>query len=179
VFGQLLKVVFMAVLFLAPCFAQSDTSAPAPNPGSAATPPPNSTAAPKRKVWTNDDISAAKGGVSVVGGQEQSTSDAGKKTAKSSVSNALRSVQIKSYRNQIQQLQEQIGAIDKKIEQMKNFKGENSSPSGGIDPHGRYTMLPLEEQVKQLQVKKKELLVKIEDVETEARKNGIDPGELR
>jgi len=40
-------------------------------------------------------------------------------------------------------------------------------------------MVPVEEQVKQLQEKKKKLEAKIEDVEVEARKNGVDPGELR
>ncbi len=40
-------------------------------------------------------------------------------------------------------------------------------------------MVPLEEQVKQLEGKKKELQTNIEDLENEARKNGIEPGELR
>jgi uncharacterized protein (UPF0335 family) len=37
----------------------------------------------------------------------------------------------------------------------------------------------VEDQVKQLEDKKKQLQGKIEDVENEARKNGIDSGDLR
>ena len=40
-------------------------------------------------------------------------------------------------------------------------------------------MVPVEEQVKQLEEKKRKLEAKIEDVEVEAMKNGVAPGELR
>jgi uncharacterized protein (UPF0335 family) len=40
-------------------------------------------------------------------------------------------------------------------------------------------MVPVEEQVKQLEDKKKKLQSKIDDIEVEARKNGIDSGDLR
>ena len=62
---------------------------------------------------------------------------------------------------------------------MKNFKAEDSSPSGGINPNGRYIMVPLDEQVKQLEAKKKQLEANIEDLENQAKKEGIEPGELR
>jgi uncharacterized protein (UPF0335 family) len=37
----------------------------------------------------------------------------------------------------------------------------------------------LEDQIKQLEEKKKKLQGQIDDLENEARKNGIDPGKLR
>jgi uncharacterized protein (UPF0335 family) len=40
-------------------------------------------------------------------------------------------------------------------------------------------MVPVEEQVKRFEERKKKLRAKIDDVEVEAKKNGIDPGELR
>ena len=40
-------------------------------------------------------------------------------------------------------------------------------------------MVPLEDQIKQLEGQKKQLNVKIEDVENDARKNGIESGDLR
>ena len=90
-----------------------------------------------------------------------------------------RQMQIEKYRDQIQDLQAQIDADDKRIAQLKNFKGENASPSGGINPNQGYNMVPVEDQVKQLEEKKKHLQAEIENVENEARKNGIDPGDLR
>ena len=66
-----------------------------------------------------------------------------------------------------------------RISQMKNFKGDNATPNGGLDPRKSYTMLPPEEQIKQLEAKKKQLQAKIDDLELQAEKEGIDPGELR
>ena len=86
---------------------------------------------------------------------------------------------VRNYRDQIRQLRDQIAAADRRIEQFKGFKGENTSPSGGININQGYNMVPVEEQVKQLEEKKKKLEAKIEDVEVEAGKNGVDPGELR
>jgi hypothetical protein len=40
-------------------------------------------------------------------------------------------------------------------------------------------MVPLDEQEKQLEAKKKQLLATIEDLENQAKKEGIEPGELR
>ena len=40
-------------------------------------------------------------------------------------------------------------------------------------------MVPLDEQEKQLEAKKKQLLAAIEDLENQAKKEGIEPGELR
>jgi hypothetical protein len=62
---------------------------------------------------------------------------------------------------------------------MKNFKADDGSPNGGINPHRNYNMVPLDEQEKQLEAKKKQLLATIEDLENQAKKEGIEPGELR
>ena len=40
-------------------------------------------------------------------------------------------------------------------------------------------MVPLDEQVKHLEEKKKQLLANIEELENQAKKEGIEPGELR
>lgn len=40
-------------------------------------------------------------------------------------------------------------------------------------------MVPVEDQVKELDDQKKRLQAKLDDIESEARKNGIEPGDLR
>lgn len=128
-----------------------------------------------KKVWTNDELSSVSGSVNVVG-----AASANEPTQMpNSQSKEGRQRIVESYRSQIQQIREQIEAADKRIEQLKNFKGENSSPSGGINPHQGYSMIPVGEQVQQLEDRKKKLQAKIEDIENDARKNGIEPGELR
>jgi len=180
-------LAFAILLAWLPCLAQSqDSSAstpastkPAPGPTPAKTTPANTEKKKPKKVWTNDEIGSVRGTISVVGDANQGDSSAAQRKPAAPGSDDIRQKQISSYRDQIRQLQSQIDAADKRIAQLKNFKAEDSSPSGGINMGQRYNMVPVEEQVKQLEDKKKQLHAKIEDVENEARKNGIDSGNLR
>jgi hypothetical protein len=180
-------LAFVILLVRLPCLAQSqDSSAstpastkPAAAPTPAKTTPADTEKKKPKKVWTNDEIGSVRGTVSVVGDGNQGDSSAAQQKPTASGSGDIRQKQISSYRDQIRQLQSQIDAADKRIAQLKNFKAEDSSPSGGINMNQPYNMVPVEQQVKQLEDKKKQLHAKIEDVENEARKNGIDSGNLR
>jgi hypothetical protein len=172
-----------ALLCLAiPCLAQS----PDPN-GNSKPASQDSTAranpAPEKrktkKVWTNDDIGKSVGGVSIVGEGNAPAADPSKKPASPNANDEARQQQIDECRKQLNEIRAQIEAIDKRILQLKSFKGDNTSPSGGINIHQGYDMVPIEDQVKQLQVKKKQLQAKMDDLEAEARKNGITSDDLR
>ncbi len=185
---KLLTACFGLMLLSAalPASAQSPDagSAPAPSSAKPAEAPanaPTSTEKKKpKKVWTNDEIGSVKGNVSVVGDGNSSSAKGGQsRPAPSDTAKDARQQQIENYRNQIQGYKDQIDAIDKRIDQLKNFKAENTSPSGGININQGYNMVPLEDQVKQLEDKKRQLQGKIDDTEVEARKNGIDSGDLR
>ena len=174
--------------------AQSQSSAPAASqaPASAA-----NAAAPKdessdkdqtkkkpKKVWTNEEMSALRGKISVVGDPElANASSESRKWNNDSDSgngnNLEREKAIANYREQLRQLREQQDGIDKKIADFRNFKADNASPSGGINVRNRYTMTPAEDQIRQLEDRKKQIQAKIDATEDEARKNGIEPGELR
>jgi chromosome segregation ATPase len=186
---KLTAVYLGSLLLLTALTGRAQSQDPGASPANTAKPDAapaagqTSTAAEKKKpkkVWTNDEIGSVKGSVSVVGdGNSSSEKGEDKKLATSTGGDEVRKKQIENYRNQIQQFQAQIDAADKRIAQLKNFKGENTSPSGGINPNQGYNMVPVEDQVKQLEDKKKELQGKIEDVENDARKNGIESGDLR
>jgi hypothetical protein len=132
-----------------------------------------------KKVWTNDEVGSLKSDVSVVGtnrpaeGQTQATPNG------TGDADDPRQGKIQRYRAAIADLRKKIDAADARIAQLKNFKAEDSSPSGGINPNRGYNTIPLDEQVKQLEAKKKQLLANIEDLENQAKKEGIEPGELR
>lgn len=133
-----------------------------------------------KKVWTNDEIGKVSGGVSVVGDAKASGPESKKQSdAAPSANDQARQRQIDSYRKQLNDLQSQIDTIDKRISQLKNFKGDNTTPSGGININQGYNMVPLEDQVKQLEDKKKQLQTKMDDVESDAHKNGITADDLR
>ena len=183
------KILCGAAFLLAawPCLAQTQDPAPAApdtaKPATAQSPAPSPATPDKKKpkkVWTNDEIGSVSGQVSVVGEAGANSGDSGARNSGTNPrSKDFHQRQVDNYRSQIEQLQAQIEAADKRIAQLKNFKAENAAPSGGINPTQGYNMVPVEEQVKQLEEKKKQLNARIEDVENDAKKNGIEPGELR
>jgi len=165
------------------CCAQSSQPATPPTANQQSTSGQTTTPASKtektKKVWTNEEVGTLQGTVSVVG-----TEHAAEGKTKSSVDDTRaatdpRRGKIQRYRAAIAELRKKIEAGDQRITQLKNFKADDSSASGGINPNGRYNMIPLDEQVKQLEAKKKQLEASIEELENQAKKEGIEPGELR
>jgi len=163
--------------------ATSDTAKPTTQSTASATETTTEKAKTKpKKVWTNDEIASAggDGAISVVGkvggGDSNPSSNNLQKTAPGA---SARDKQAATYRDRLHQLNNQLEAIDKKISQLRNFKADNSSPSGGIDMHHGYYMTPVEDQVKEMEEKKKQVQAQIDAVEDQARKNGFEPGQLR
>jgi hypothetical protein len=91
----------------------------------------------------------------------------------------VRERQIAAYRDRLRQLHIQLENTEKKISDLRNFKADNTSASGGINMNRGYSMTPVGDQVKQLEEKKKQLQAQIDGVEDQARKSGVEPGELR
>lgn len=159
--------------------ASSSKAPPAAKTPSAAEEKKPADGAKPKKVWTNDEVGSLKGDVSVVGANRGAEGKAQSAQNGSSAAAEARREKILRYRASIAELRKKIDAGDQRIAQMKNFKADDSSPSGGINPNRGYNMIPLDEQVKQLEEKKKQWLASIEDLENRAKKEGIEPGELR
>ena len=168
-----------------PAPAAAPTASSAGKTAGAKDQPADKSAAPTKKkpkkVWTEDDISkVGSGGISVVG--DTSSSSAPKSSSELSGGNSGNSAQdsdVQSYREQLRQLQAQLDATDKKLDDLRSFKGDNTLASGGINPNNGYTMTPVADQIKQLEDKKKQIQDQIDAVTDEARKKGIEPGQLR
>jgi hypothetical protein len=181
-----LLFLLLSVGLPALCSAQSGQEATPPATNQQSTPtasgqssaPAGKSEKPK-KVWTNDEVGGLQGTVSVVGTSRAAESQTQPTRNAASAATEARRGKILRYRAAIAELRKKIDAADQRINQYKNFKGENSSPSGGINPNRGYSMVPLDEQVKQLEEKKKQLLANIEELENQAKKEGIEPGELR
>jgi hypothetical protein len=137
-----------------------------------------------KKVWTNEEIPTVRGSISVVGDPEQANAPLDSRTRNNDSGSgdgkdSEREKVVANYRKQLRQLRGQQDDIDKKIADFRNFKADNASPSGGINVRNRYSMTTMEDQIKQLEDKKKQIQARIDAIEEEARKNGIEPGELR
>jgi len=178
------SIASFLLLTALPARPQSTDAAPKPTDPPAKSPASATPEKKPKKVWTNDEIGSVKGTVSVVGDNNSSSSSSSSQDSHlASTTNGgspdARQKQIADYRDRIKDYRDQIDAIDKRISQLKDFKAQNSAPTGGINPTQSYNMVPVEDQVKQLNDQKKNLQAKLDDTESDARKNGIEPGDLR
>jgi hypothetical protein len=166
----------MLTFFVAAHSAAAQSSNPSPT-APAAQPPDSAKAADEaksKKVWTNENISSVSGTVSVVGNSK------GNGKANSNAGKAADAQYIANTRKQLEKLQTQIDETSKQIADLKNFsKGEPPSSSSGIELDRRYAREPIEVQIRSLEDKKKGLQENIDELLDQARKNGVEPGQLR
>lgn len=167
--------VFLFVFAAIPVAAQS-TDPSSPPPASQPQSPPASADAKKpKKVLTNEDLSNSTGKISVVGNGQNNPGS----KPKAAVPKTANPQYVASVRNQIEKLLKQIVDVDKQITDLKNFKsGEPSTNSSGVELDRRYEREPIEVQIRALQDKKKDLQAKIDALYDEARKKGVESGEL-
>jgi hypothetical protein len=135
-----------------------------------------------KKVWTNDEISkvGGEGSISVVGNADANAKGSPKgNPSKSTRASSAKENQPGSYRSRLRQLHNQLETTEKQISDLRNFNGESTGASGGVDMNRGYSRTSVEDQIKILEEKKKQIQAQIGDIEDEARKDGIEPGDLR
>jgi hypothetical protein len=125
-----------------------------------------------KKVWTNDDVSGLNGPVSVVGNAKNpGKGSAGRKADPQYIANT---------RKELEKLQSQLDDTDKQLVDLQDFTaGKAAATSGGYQINKGYNREPVDQQITGLQEKKKELQDKIGALLDEARKKGVQPGDLR
>jgi chaperonin cofactor prefoldin len=159
--------------------AAGSTAAQSPDTSSPPRVSPSQDAAPTdakkpKKVWTNENLSGANGAVSVVGDPKNASK------TKSTSAKVADPQHIATVRKQLEKLQAQIADVDKQIADLTNFsKGEPSTDAGGIKLNKGYNREPIEVQIRVLKEKKKDLQTHIDALLDEARKKGVEPGQLR
>ena len=125
-----------------------------------------------KKVWTNDNVSSLNGTVSVVGdskGQGKARSET--KADPQYIANA---------RKQLEKLQAQLDDTNKQLADLTDFSsGKTAVTSGGYEINKGYNRVPVDQQISNLQAKKAQLEGKIDALLEEARKKGVEPGDLR
>jgi hypothetical protein len=165
---RLLKACALLALLSAPILvwpqdppAPASSTVPAPDAGSSATTP--------KKIWTNEDV-GGKGGVSVVGDKRNQnyhmTSNAPADPAT-----------VARIKKNLERLQTQLDDVNAKLKSYKEFQSGESA--NARDMSKGYSRVPVDQQITQLEQKKKQLETEFGDLVDEARKKGIDPGQLR
>jgi hypothetical protein len=127
----------------------------------------------RKKLWTNENLSDANGPISVVGNAKSGSNP------KASPAKAADPNYAANVKKQLDKLQGDIDDTDKQIVQLKNFSQGEPSPIVGVQAHKGYDRDPVDVQIRELQEKKKQLQDKMTALFDEARKKGVEPGQLR
>jgi hypothetical protein len=175
-------LAFCGALTCSTCLAQnpapsaSQSSSPAPATSPAQT-PDAATSAPSdvkktKKVWTNDDVNGLNGPVSVVGNS--------KNLGKAGSDSKADGQYIANTRKELAKLQSQLDDTNKQLADLKEFSdGKAPATSSGYEINKGYNRVPVNQQITNLEAKKKQLQDKIGALLDEARKKGVEPGDLR
>jgi hypothetical protein len=171
-FGRLFSLITLFSILAMSAFAQSQDSTPAPAQNGTAPPSQsaNSTDPPK-KVWTNENMPTGKNGVSVVGDKRNKAYHSGSQTG-----DPVTAARIK---NDLAKLQKQLDDVNAKLKTYKEFQEGEPVSKGERDLSQAYSRTPVDQQMQRLLDKRKQLETQIGDLMDEARKKGIDPGDLR
>ena len=127
-----------------------------------------------KKVWTNDNLGDVNGSaISQVG--EARNSSPGKSATATPASSQV----VAAYRKQLTTLQAQLAGVEKQIADLKSFSKGEAAGANGMQLHKSYTTEPVEDQVRKLEEKRKSIAAKMDAIFDAARKQGIEPGQLR
>jgi hypothetical protein len=169
----LLTLVLLLVSLALPSAAQTnDANSSGKSPSNAAGPESASNPAPSapKKVWTNDNLSEASKKISVVGN---------KSDQKYPLTKTADPATVEKIRKELIKLQGQVEDIKKQLASYKEFKDGEAVSTSGYQVDKGYGRIPVEQQMVMLEKKKKDLESQIDEQLDEARKKGIDPGQLR
>jgi hypothetical protein len=175
-------LAFCGVISCSTCFGQN----PAPSNSSGASPAPATSpistqysttpgtpdAKKTKKVWTNEDVNGLTGPISVVGNS--------KNLGKTGTGAKADPQYIANTKKELAKLRSQLDDADKQLADLKDFsEGKAATTSSGYQINKGYNREPVDQQITGLQDKKKQLQDKIDALLDEARKKGVEPGDLR
>lgn len=127
-----------------------------------------------KKIWTNDNLGDVSGSAISQVGDERNSSP-GKGTAAKPTSPQV----VTAFRKQLATLQAQLTGVEKQIADLKSFSKGETPGANGLQLHKSYSTEPVEDQLRKLEEKRKSIAAKMDAVFDAARKQGIEPGQLR
>lgn len=165
----------LATLALALCLAAS------PAASAQVQQPPGKKA---KKVWTNDDLDAMRGGsrqgdVRASAGESAGTSAAAEEKPTGKDKPLPREKDPKLYREKLVPLRSQLEQLDAQIKQLRQQLTHPIEGTNALDLSHTSVIMQPEVALKELEQKRQQLQQKIDDLEDEARRNGISPGDIR
>ena len=159
----------VSATFLYSSAPSQDSASSQPQPAT----PPREEPKKTKKVWTNENLGEVSASpISQVG-------DARNGSQGNSNAKPTNPQVVAAYRKQLTTLQAQIVGVDKQIAELKSFSKGETPGANGMQLHKGYSTEPIDDQVRKLEEKRKSLAAKMDAVFDAARKQGIEPGQLR
>jgi chromosome segregation ATPase len=150
----------------------------------AQTAPPQQSKPKEKKVWTNDDIPdlRARSHVSVLGEAATESAPKGKEEKeKESAKTAApkdKTKDPKYYQERLAPLRAQLDQIDSRIKELQDYTAHPTTGAGMVLNQRNLSLSP-QNQIDQLQQRRAKIQQQIDDIEDEARSNGVAPGDVR
>jgi hypothetical protein len=163
---------------------ESQSSSPSQNPPASTSPSSqdsaHSAAKKPKKVWTNENLSETTGIISVVGNPPPPPPRNSAAARRSAAAPAVDDRQLATIREQLQKLDAQLAIIDKQLTDLKDFNKGEQKGSGDLRQNTwNYNSSSIDEQIRILQRKRDQFQAAIDALLDDARKKGIEPGQLR
>ena len=155
-----------------PGFAQTNPAASPPGADASPTSQPPSSAGAPRKVWTNEELQKSNAGVSVVG-------DKRNQNYHMSPAQPADPATVAHVRKNLEKLTRQLEETNHKLAELKKFEAGDDVHDPGRQINRGLDRTPVNQQIAQLQASKKKLESQISELLDDARKRGIEPGQLR
>lgn len=151
--------------------------AAAPAQTSSAQKPPEKKA---KKVWTNDDLDSLRAGPRGGGGSASAGASAAEEEKPAGKEKPVpREKDSKMYREKLAPLRAQLEQVDAQIKQVRDQLTNPVKGSNAVDLSHTSAIMRPEAALSQLEQKRREIQQKIDDLEEEARRNGVSPGDIR
>lgn len=130
-----------------------------------------------KKVWTNDDLDRLRG--AAVSGTSPAVETPTEEKSAEKEKPLAEEKDPKTYRKKLVPLRAQLEQLDAQVKQMRDQLTNPTQASNAVDlRHTSATMRP-EVALNELEQKRQQLQQKISDLEDEALRNGIAPGDIR
>lgn len=144
----------------------------------------------EKKVWTNEDLEQLRSTshISVVGQvapPETPAVTAEQPGAAETEKAGAESEQIasekdpKTYRQKLEPMRAELERIASEIRRLREFRASGQTVMNGLDFNKENMSLTPENQIQQLEARRREVQQQIDAIEDHARRNGIAPGDIR
>jgi hypothetical protein len=181
-FVMLASFVFTTLLLIHPAIPVAAQDGGQTAPAQSSPPPssqsPSAQSSPGKnpgpvKIWTNDDLPTA--------GEPALRAKAPKKNSRAGpdAGQAADPKYAAGIKKQLDTLQAQLEDTDKQLAGLKSFRDGENVTTPGVELRKGINRTPVDQQITALEIKKKQLQEKISDLLDEARKKGVEPGQLR